>query len=167
MAINGFDTQISWTGFTKVASRPSGSDGDAYTYAVFSSNNIQPTRGEGKSIVVKSADISIVLNKSQSWSVDSKQSDELLKHEQGHYDITTLGAREVYNSLFKLKEKNVKSLGDSIQALTNRVQKKIDDANKRYDEQTDHSRKRSEQEKWNKAITIEKQKADGTLDNLP
>jgi len=166
MPIDGFDTQISWSGFTKVTTKPRNFDGDAYTYATFQSD-VKPARGEGKTIVVKSADVAVRLNARQSWAVDGKLTDDLLTHEQGHYNITALGAREFYTALLKLKAKDPKSLGDAIQDLNDKWEKKIDTLNKRYDEKTDHSKVKAEQEKWNKAIAAEKQKADGSLDNLP
>jgi len=99
--------------------------------------------------------------------VQDKMNAELLKHEQGHYDITALGARELYAGLFKLKAKDVKSLGDDVKELSRRIQRKINTINNRYDNQTDHSKIKAEQEKWNRAIASEKQKPNGSLDSLP
>lgn len=167
MALEGFDNAISWSKFIKRKARPKSSKDDGYTSAVYQSKNIKPGYGEGKAIVVKSADMLIVLNSSESWVVEDKMNDELLKHEQGHYDITALGAREVYAGLFELKANNPKELAEGVKKLNDRIQKKINETNIRYDVQTDHSRNKTEQEKWNKAIATEKQKRDGSIDNLP
>jgi hypothetical protein len=167
MPVDGFDYTISWAKFTKVTTAPNGSDADGYTEAVYQSNNIQPVRGKGKTVVVKTADITISLDSGQSWVVETKITNDLLTHEQGHYDITALGARELYARLLKLKAADVKSLSDKVNELSEALQNKIDNTNHRYDEQTDHSKVKASQEKWNKAIATEKQKADGSLDNLP
>lgn len=166
MAVEGFDNDISWSKFKKRKVRPKASDADGYTYAIYRSS-VKFGYGEGKAIVVKSADFVVELDSKESWVVEDKMNDELLKHEQGHYDITALGAREVYAGLFKLQAKDSKALTDSVKDLNDRIQKKIDDTNKRYDKQTDHSRNKVEQEKWNKAISNEKLKPDGSIDNLP
>jgi hypothetical protein len=166
MPVDGFNTTLSWSKFKKLTTRPQGSDADGKTAAIYEGKNITPARN-GNAIIVKSADVVVSINSRASWVVEAQMTDELLRHEQGHYDITALGARGYYNGLLKISEKNPKALGDSINELNDAFERKIDVVNKRYDEKTDHSRIKSEQEKWNKVIASEKQKADGSLDNLP
>lgn len=166
MPLDGFDHQLLWSEFTKLQTSPAGSDADGKTKAG-SKLSYTFARGEGRTIVVKTADVAIFMDTKRSWVVDGKMTDELLKHEQGHYDITALGVREFYEAFRNFKGKDAKSLDEKILAAGESAQKKIDAVNKRYDGQTEHFRKKAEQEKWNKAIAAEKQKSDGSLDNLP
>ena len=86
------------------------------------------------------------LNTARSWSVKEKQTPELLRHEQLHFDIAELFARiylqllnkVVYTSTFKAKI-------DRINEENLRNQKTMQDL---YDEQTDHSENKYMQEKW-------------------
>ncbi|NTS43886.1 DUF922 domain-containing protein [Flavisolibacter sp. BT320] len=166
MPLDGFDHLITWSEFSHQKTKPGGSDADGYTKAA-SKMSYAYGRGEGNAIVVKTADVTITMDTKQSWVVESKKTGELLQHEQGHYDITALGVREMYQSLLTAKARSTKALDDKIKKLQEAVQRKINATNSRYDEQTDHSQKKAEQEKWNKAISAEKQKPDGILDNLP
>jgi hypothetical protein len=166
MPLDGFEHQISWSEFNPRKERPKGNDADGFTKAV-SKFSYTSGRGEGNAIIIKSADASISMDTKQSWVVEGKKTGELLQHEQGHYDITALGVRELYTGLLKVKAKDVKSLNDRLKELNETIQKKINRTNIRYDEKTDHSRVKAEQEKWDKSIAAEKQKPDGSLDNLP
>lgn len=157
MAVDGFDDEISWSAFTKRKTRPQGKDADGYTQASY-----HYSYDLGK----QTADVVIALDPNQSWVVEDMRNDELLKHEQGHYDITALGAREFYATLVE-KVKSSKTSGSSITTLNEKFQRNIKRTNQRYDTQTGHSRLKAEQEKWNKAIAAEKQKLGGSLDNLP
>jgi predicted secreted Zn-dependent protease len=166
MAVEGFESEISWSKFKKRKTRPSNSDADGYTKAR-SKSEFTFGRGSGGAIVVKSADITITMDTEESWVMEDKMTDELLKHEQGHFDITALGVRDLYTGSMKLKAKSPKGLDDSLKKLGKTIQDKIDRTNIRYDKQTRHSQAKTEQEKWNKAISTEKLKKDGSLDNLP
>jgi hypothetical protein len=166
MALDGFDYAVPWSMFQKLKARPAGEDADGYTSAKYRYKNVKPARSKNAT-VVKSADVIISMNTHESWVVSSQMNSYLLKHEQGHYDITALGARELYRGLLKLNVADIDALNASMEELNDTVQKKIDSANSRYDDQTDHSRNKTEQDKWNKAIANEKQKQDGSIDNLP
>lgn len=166
MPVDGFDTQIAWSGFQTLQSRPAGSEGDAETYSEYAAPSISFAK-KGAAVVVKSADVSVSLNGQKSWVVDGKANAELLQHEQGHYDITALAAREFQKALLTLSAADVQALKTKVSNLNASFEGKIGNANKRYDKQTNHSQVKSEQEKWNKALAAEKQKADGSLDNLP
>lgn len=166
MPLDGFDTLISWSGFQNLPGRPAGADTDAETMARYRAPKINFV-GKGKAVGVDSADVEIRFRSEESWVVQGKQTNYLLNHEQGHYDITALGAREYHKNLFTLTANDSKSLQEKINKLDASFIKKISVVNKRYDAQTDHSQKKAEQDKWDKAIAAEKQKSDGSLDNLP
>jgi predicted secreted Zn-dependent protease len=91
----------------------------------------------------------------------------LLSHEQGHYDITALGARELYNALLQLTAPSGHELQTRASQLRQRIQQKINRTNTRYDTQTNHSQNAAAQHTWQQRIAAEKQKPDGSIDNLP
>lgn len=146
--------------------RPVGKDGDAETVTVYHAKDILFAR-KGNGIIVKSADVTISMDSKSSWVITGKEDAWLLKHEQGHYDISALAARDFYNQVMQLNTATEGDMNDEIAKINEALQQKIDDTNARYDQQTDHSRNKSEQAKWNKAIETEKQKAGGSIDNLP
>lgn len=166
MGVEGFNTSISWSGFVKRKAPPAGVTEDAETSARFRASTID-FQQKGNAVTVKDAPVKIFLDTKESWVVDGKQDPELLKHEQGHYDVTALAAREFYKKLFTLNGTDAQDLQAQIKELSESFKEKIDRTNERYDEQTDHSQRKAEQEKWNKAFAAEKQKGDGSLDNLP
>ncbi|MEO6917314.1 MAG: DUF922 domain-containing protein [Chitinophagaceae bacterium] len=166
MPVTGFTTEITWSKFKKLKTRPANSDADGYTVAR-SQTRYSFARGEGGAIVIKTMNIAISMDTTQSWVVESKMTDELLQHEQGHFDITALGVREINLGALRLKEKTTRELEESIKDLNDTLQGKIDATNIRYDEQTKHSQAKTQQEKWDKAIAAEKRKAEGSVDNLP
>lgn len=165
MPLNGFNTSVSWSDFTQVSSRPQGVNEDAEIHAQFPfSYNMGRN---GRAIIVSSADMNISMNTVTSWAVTSQQTSVLLQHEQGHYDITALGARELYNTMLTLSGASENNLKRSIRDANARIQSKVDAANRRYDNQTNHSQNTTKQTEWNKQIAAEKQKANGSIDNLP
>jgi hypothetical protein len=93
---------------------------------------------------------------------------ELLKHEQGHYDLLVLVIRALARDLESLEAASVSELGrlmnDTQQTHTDRAQA-LDDA---YDTQTNHSRDRQAQARWDGAIAaaLANPRAD-TVSNLP
>jgi hypothetical protein len=97
----------------------------------------------------------------------------LLDHEQGHYDITALMARDCFIDLMQLKAKTYSSLQEGQTAAKDVIKKykdKLDPAQKAYDDDTTHGlwvtptmgpeRKESFQAKWemfiNRAFTQER-----------
>jgi len=82
----------------------------------------------------------------QSWIKKGKQTDELLRHEQVHFDITELHARYFRAKLVDFEfTKNADAEVDSIyktidQSKANMVVQ--------YDKETEHSRNKSKQNRW-------------------
>lgn len=166
MPLIGTDTNIRWSQFKKLQNHPAGKNYDAETTAEYKASNIR-FKQNANAVAVKSADVKVFINTNESWVVTGKTTDYLLKHEQGHYDISVIAAQEFYRELFKLNASTSNDLNTSIQTLNDSIQQKIIDANDRYDIKTNHSQDKTKQDEWNKAIAAEKQKPDGDLINLP
>ncbi|GAB2595804.1 hypothetical protein GCM10027190_50020 [Spirosoma areae] len=80
-----------------------------------------------------------------------KKTDELLQHEQGHFNIGQLCAlrfNKVIKSTILLKSNYV----EKINLIFKSILAEANQMDLQYDEETNHSRNRSEQKKWNQKI---------------
>lgn len=83
---------------------------------------------------------------SKAWIRDGKQSDYLLEHEQLHFDIAQLHIRLFQNKLKSATSTaQVKKLFDESLRAAKQMQA-------RYDEETEHSRNKAEQKRWNRWV---------------
>jgi hypothetical protein len=169
MALNqtDFTYQVSSSDFKKVAARPGGVKEDAQIHPETRPGKF--TLGKnGNAIVIKDVEINIGLVADDCWMLSNLSGNaDLMKHEQGHYDIVAISARELYKGLLKLSANTTRDLQKKVDEFKDGIQKLVTAVDDRYDRQTDHSRKTKEQQQWNKAIEAEKQKPDGSLANLP
>jgi predicted secreted Zn-dependent protease len=165
MALNNFDYLIGWPEFASVPSRPASVEEDAEIKV--SSAVGYRTRRRGNAVSIVDATVNIVIVTAESWVVSNKKTDALLKHEQGHYDITALGTRELYNELLTLTADSPHALDVKIAALKERYQQKIDTCNTRYDTQTNHFLNTAVQDTWNRQIATAKANPAGVINDLP
>lgn len=166
MGLENFNYIVPWAKFRKVSTDPTGIGMDAETVTEYSSKKIKAGRN-GNAIVFVSAEVNIYVNIHRSWVIRGKANTYLLQHEQGHYDISAIAARSFYNGILKLTGVDINALNEAMKTFNNDLQAKINNTDIRYDTRTDHSRNKTEQDKWNKAIEAEKKNAYGSLDNLP
>ena len=164
MPLQNFNHKVRWNEFRERGQRPRGSTEDA---EITTSGKMQYSwSGGGNSYRVTSVSLILSVVKEESWVVKGKQGADLLKHEQGHFDIQALGSREHYNRLLKINAPSKKEMAKQIEALGEEIQKKIDAKNKSYDLQTSHGTKKGFQQTWEANIRKAKKDAQGTLDNL-
>lgn len=79
------------------------------------------------------------------------KSDYVLKHEQGHFDITELFARKLNKAVGELvKKKNVKQ--SEFSSVYKKLMKEKTELQNEYDTETDNSRNKVKQEEWLKKI---------------
>jgi hypothetical protein len=161
-----FNYSVSWSDFSQKSSRPQGENEDAQIHPDMSFSNFQ-LKAVGRGVGIKEVDIDITLVSNDCWVVSAQMTNDLLKHEQGHYDILAISAREMYKKLLALSGTDTDDLQKKVDALKEKMEKLAQKVDKRYDTQTGHSRKAQEQQQWNKAIAAEKQKPSGSLNNLP
>jgi len=84
-------------------------------------------------------------SKEKSWGL--LKTDYILAHEQGHFDITEIHARKLYEALYQYQF-NPSTFKKDISEIYSRIVKEKEDMQEGYDGITDHSRKRGLQMEW-------------------
>ena len=158
MPLQNFQYRISWANdFTRVDSAPDGSDESAFTQARFRGKFpfVQQTDGTW---VVQSANsvVSLSMDRTASWVVRGSETADLLTHEQGHFDITALGARDFLNDVLALSGSSTTDLQSQIDSARSSNQSTIDSVNSMYDVDpncgTSHGTNAANQQQWNLRI---------------
>ena len=109
----------------------------------------------GKYFKLTNVNLVLKLVPAETWVVKGKQDKVLLKHEQGHWDIPGLIAREYHNEIRKLRAGSVEQLKVRFRALEARISAKRDRTNSGSGgcgTETDHGLKKAEQLRWDKLI---------------
>ena len=166
MAIEGFTTTITWSQFQKLSARPAGVAEDAQIHPEISFSNFK-LKSKGKSVAIADVDIKLYLVSDDCWVVTKEMSADLLKHEQGHYDILAISARELYQKLLTITAPNTQELQETVTDLSAKAQERVKKVDDHYDTQTAHSGNKAVQQSWDQKIAAEKKKRDGSIDNLP
>lgn len=97
-------------------------------------------------------DLRCFFDKKTSWTKPEFQSDELLNHEQGHYNIGCLCAL----TFKKRVQETVFSPNNYRNELTQLFRTTLDEFlefEKRYDAETDHFKNKAQQKEWDDMIT--------------
>jgi len=157
--------QLTWSDFKgKVPEKPK-NDAETATGLSYDFSTAMAQNGKDKwKATFSSLEGTISLDRCESWVKPDAKSEDLLKHEQGHYDISECWAREFNKALQALKNKLMGS-GNSSQAAeadllkqTDKIlkafQKENEKMQKEYDSkgETDHGKKQGKQNEWNTKI---------------
>ena len=112
---------------------------------------------DADTVSLKGLQMTLQFDGSRSWVNQPKSTDELLKHEQGHFDLGRLCQLEIlaivkttvfYKADFKSQLKTI---------FTNTVDK-YKALGRKYDEETNHSINKQKQEEWNNFFVSEKER---------
>ncbi|MBK9191512.1 MAG: DUF922 domain-containing protein [Crocinitomicaceae bacterium] len=87
----------------------------------------------------------------QSWK-KKNVTDHVLNHEQRHFDITEIHSRMLRKTISETRFKKYESIAADIQKLFNTSSTACSKMQDLYDQETDHSKKKPEQEMWNTKI---------------
>lgn len=93
--------------------------------------------------------IKCTFDKNRSW-VRIKNND-VLAHEQGHFDIAEIYARKL-NKLMKAYRFNAKTAGTDVNLLYENTMKQHRQIQTQYDVETDYSRNKQKQDEWLKKM---------------
>lgn len=119
MALHGFGRHLRWSDFSKVLESLDG-EHDASTSTDITLDYRYVTHPDGTWKVTR---VSVVLafNATESWVVKGKESKQLLKHEQMHYEISAITARQLERRLTGLKGDKSQPPRESIQAISDKI----------------------------------------------
>ena len=90
-------------------------------------------------------------DKEKSWTINDS-SLMLLNHEQLHFDITEIFARELRKKLSSIKFISSQNLKDKVKELYHKVNLASIEYQLKYDRETNHSKNKSQQLIWNERI---------------
>jgi hypothetical protein len=152
---------LTWADFTGTPDAKSSNL--AFTSAAFSVPAITAVKDatSGKFVMDDNVTVTITFNSAKSWKkmdeINAKKKrtpDEILKHEQGHYDIVALLARDLFIDLMQLKAKQYASQADlnkDVAPILNKYNGTAQKIFNKYDEktETDHGENGAGQTKWN------------------
>ena len=166
-ALEGHDLTLDWRDFqgTVPANRAAGED--AYTEARFdfAYDYEYDTEQKTQGYRVNHVYVRVTLERDRMWSVQQSQTDKLLRHEQGHYDIVALLARDLFDELtgwesgarprrFR-RETDLKRTVDALPRATRRLIAHVGGTPQAvgiYATQTSHGNDAKAQEKWDTAL---------------
>ena len=175
MALSGFSYNMTWRDFTGRVPGGAASGTLAFVATTFTFNAPWSFAAKnGVSIYkIDSVSASISLNRSRMWARATGRTDALLRHEQGHYDITALLVRQGYQELTDLLPNRYDS-EDEVTAAIGAVQTPVVDliaqlqssanGDGRYDVSTNHGLNSGTQAQWNSAFTTCRAAPSGRLE---
>jgi hypothetical protein len=103
---------------------------------------------KGDTIRIGSFSVTLSLDNNKCWIKPQKQSDRLLKHEQGHFDLGLICQREIINTMNNtvfLKADFQQKINSIFSSILNKYQS----LGQQYDKETNHSINQQSQDTWN------------------
>lgn len=150
--LTGWPRQISWDEFKDVATRPAGEteDGQIETQSL-QPERVGVAREQGQ---FRLGNFTVKLNviRDNSWVVANQKSDTLLAHEQGHFDITGLVARDLVKALGALRVSTTDELQREVSRLFEAYDAWAKSLSKQYDDETNHGWNAKPQSDWESRI---------------
>lgn len=148
--INGVNKNrpLTWNDFRGAPDQHSSYDASTFWDITYTINGIS---FKGDTAKISKFSVTLKLNGDISWSKAAKQTNMLLKHEQGHFDLGIICQREIIDQLDKTVFLKT-DFKEKIPAVFSATLEKYHLLELRYDEETDHSKNLQAQDTWNSFI---------------
>lgn len=107
-----------------------------------------------------SIEVTNVIDPSRSWVAPGKQSNEVLNHEQRHFDLNEVYRLKLLSVLPQSRtvgdsaETVKKGLNEAIYSAANKILSKLQEVQEQYDEMTHHGTSPEGQAEWDKKIAF-------------
>lgn len=175
MSLINFTKALTWTDFPNRLPEPSPTSTiiESATIGVSWSHDIDEFVRKGNAIGIAKYTVTIFITPNNCAVLQSiltaggAVAAALLKHEQGHYDIIALGAREFHNRMASLTAPTEADLVTMINTLDGQIRSRSTNKDALYDTRTAHSVNVAQQSVWNTSISGQKQNLNGNVDGLP
>jgi len=146
------DLELQWSDF-KAEPRPQ--DNAAAVTASGISFGFSSTKSSTK-LIDFTYEITAQFYPERSWRVNAPLSDVVLAHERLHFDITELFARKFRQGI--LNTEFTMNINIEIERIYNTINTELDEMQKRYDVETNHSQNIEQQREWQNRISQEIEK---------
>jgi hypothetical protein len=103
---------------------------------------------EGEKAFINGFEMTVEFDAKNSWVKKGKETDELLRHEQGHFDVGILYMQEVFQTIATASFTKA-AYKDEFQKIIRDIHDKYVAMGDKYDKDTNHSIRKDEQAKWN------------------
>ena len=107
-------------------------------------------------------DVRVYFNQNESWVDAGMQSDDLLNHEQKHFDLAEVHARKIRKALSELEENPCEmteaEMNQFIGEIVGNILAEEDAEQIKYDDETKHGTDQQAQEEWDTYISSELEK---------
>lgn len=121
VVLAGWPRAISWSEFREVGSRPAGATEAAQIHSeVVQPDRVGVTREAGR-VRLSGYTVRVRIVAEDTFVVTSQKSDALLVHEQGHYDITGLTARDMVADLAAIRAGSTADLQQEVSTIIARA----------------------------------------------
>lgn len=146
--LSGWPRTIRWNEFRDVESRPEGEEEDAQIHTeVVQPERVRIAREDGR-LRLSNYRVRVRVLRSGSWVVTGAKSDTLKAHEQGHFDITGLTARDMVAELRALRADSADELQQEVSRIIEEAGELGSTLTEQYDDDTDHGRLPERQQAW-------------------
>jgi hypothetical protein len=105
-------------------------------------------RTYGDSVHIGKLVVKVKMEPNKSWCIQNKTTDELLKHEQGHFDIAILCMKE-FMSIYRQTTFHRSDLDRKMKKIFSDMMNKYHQLGIDYDRETEHSQNTEAQKHWN------------------
>ncbi len=136
--------KLQWTDFKGRPDYNSPHDAVTTWYLSYSMEGIKTY---GDSVHVGKINPILKMESTESWLKKEKAADELLKHEQGHFNIGMLCLRE-FMTVFNQTSFQKRNFDSKMKQIFNQTLNKYHQLSIQYDKETDHSKNREAQLYW-------------------
>lgn len=145
---------LTWEDFT--ATPDENASYFAYTYWNLS-YKYAGTETRGENIFLKDLELTLKFDNEKSWLKKDKGTEELLKHEQGHFDLGRLCQLEML-AVIKATIFEQSGFQSQLKAIFRNTLEKYRALGLKYDKESDHSVDKQKQEEWNNFFVSEKER---------
>lgn len=103
---------------------------------------------EGNTAIINGFNVTLEMNTDKTWAIMDKVTNELLVHEQGHFNIGIITVREIMKRVSETKFTK-SSWQMQMKKIIKDTSQKYNRLTLQYDKETNHSKNVKQQEKWN------------------
>ncbi len=141
---------LTWNDFTGKPDKSSSFEANTYWEISYSFKGISFKKGD--TATIEGFAVTLTFNTNKSWVKKGSETDYLLQHEQGHFNTGLLCQAEMFNQI-KSTVFLKNNFQDKLKAIFSNTMEKYHAMGLKYDEETDHSKNKESQEKWNTFFT--------------